>query len=171
MSQSFHGGLSTSAHRRRTDLMPTITPSSMATGPTGVGTRTPSRAGANHDSSRSSTPGKEMLRSVNAGRAMSMSRLDSLSKPRVLVVVPASHHPHQPQHLQHASTPKRISAKKSGFPPKTTKITSSFKSVSLVQLNNTSAIDKSPESLTRSITFNAKSVETRPGKFCDIISG
>ena len=63
MSQSYHPG--SSAHRRRTDLMPTITFNS-ASPASGL--------------SRSSTPGTRMLRSP--GKAVSMSRLDALSKPR-----------------------------------------------------------------------------------------
>ena len=64
MSQSFHP--SSSAHRRRTDLMPTITFSSVSPGNPGSGF------------SRSSTPGGgRMLRSP--GKAVSMSRLDNLS--------------------------------------------------------------------------------------------
>lgn len=66
MSQSMCQPAS-SAHRRRTDLMPTITFSSASPG---VGM------------SRSSTPGTRMLRSP--GKAVSMSRLDHLSKPRNL---------------------------------------------------------------------------------------
>merc|ERR1719414_1698085 len=63
MSQSYHPG--SSAHRRRTDLMPTIT-FNAASPASGL--------------SRSSTPGTRMLRSP--GKAVSMSRLDALSKPR-----------------------------------------------------------------------------------------
>lgn len=66
MSQSMCQPAS-SAHRRRTDLMPTITFSSASPG---------------MGMSRSSTPGTRMLRSP--GKAVSMSRLDHLSKPRNL---------------------------------------------------------------------------------------
>ena len=64
MTQSYHP--SSSAHRRRTDLMPTITYNTASPG-TGI--------------SRASTPGTRMLRSP--GKAQSMSRLDALSKPRL----------------------------------------------------------------------------------------
>jgi len=68
------GGGSASAHRRRTDLMPTITFSSASpAGSMGTG---------GNGYSRSSTPGNRMLRSP--GKAVSMSRLDTLSKPRNL---------------------------------------------------------------------------------------
>ena len=70
MTQSYQP--STSAHRRRTDLMPTITFSSAS--PAGVA--------SGSGFSRSSTPGNRMLRSP--GKAVSMSRLDTLSKPRNL---------------------------------------------------------------------------------------
>jgi hypothetical protein len=157
MSQSFHAGLSTSAHRRRTDLMPTITPSAMA-GST-AGTRTPSRVGTANDGSRASTPGNKMLRSANPGRTVSMSRLDSLSKSRVLVPPHASH-PH-----------KRTPVKKPGLPPNGPTVKhSTSKSVSLVQLNcpstdRRSSIDRNPDSMTRSVTINTRSVSNRSGKF------
>ena len=69
MTQSYHP--STSAHRRRTDLMPTITFNNASPGGTISGSGL----------SRSSTPGTRMLRSP--GKAQSMSRLDILSKPRL----------------------------------------------------------------------------------------
>lgn len=66
---------SASAHRRRTDLMPTITFSTASpAGSAGAG------GGTGNGYSRSSTPGNRMLRSP--GKAVSMSRLDTLSKPR-----------------------------------------------------------------------------------------
>ena len=71
MTQSYHP--STSAHRRRTDLMPTITFNNASPGGTISGSGL----------SRSSTPGTRMLRSP--GKAQSMSRLDILSKPRLKV--------------------------------------------------------------------------------------
>ena len=68
---------SASAHRRRTDLMPTITFSTAS--PAGYAGGAPG-GGTGNGYSRSSTPGNRMLRSP--GKAVSMSRLDTLSKPR-----------------------------------------------------------------------------------------
>ncbi|XP_059084303.1 zinc finger CCCH domain-containing protein 13-like isoform X3 [Tigriopus californicus] len=80
MSQSFclsgTGGTFT-AHRRRTDLMPTITPGMMA---------------RESGSSRSSTPAG--TKRSTPGRAVSMSRLDQLSRPRL-------HANHSPSHTRH----------------------------------------------------------------------
>lgn len=70
---------SASAHRRRTDLMPTITFSTAS--PAGCAAGGPG-GGTGNGYSRSSTPGNRMLRSP--GKAVSMSRLDTLSKPRNL---------------------------------------------------------------------------------------
>merc|ERR1719210_2924947 len=67
MTQSYYNP-SSSAHRRRTDLMPTITFSN-ASPASGI--------------SRASTPGTRML-TRSPGKAQSMSRLDALSKPRPL---------------------------------------------------------------------------------------
>lgn len=81
MSQSFCLSGTTSgtftAHRRRTDLMPTITPGMMA---------------RELGSSRSSTPAG--TKRSTPGRAVSMSRLDQLSRPRL-------HANHSPSHTRH----------------------------------------------------------------------
>ena len=92
MTQSFHGGASPAtsnankiqhANRRRTDLVPTVTPHSA--GGLGVGSQMPSR-----EISRASTPGRKMMTQHRSpGKAVSMSRLDLLSRPRV-------YHPNTP---------------------------------------------------------------------------
>ena len=81
MTQSFHAGATPSQarpNRRRTDITPTITPRA-----TGMGNPFPSR-----EISRSSTPGRRMMMSAtngkSPGKAVSMSRLDQLARPRVL---------------------------------------------------------------------------------------
>ena len=79
MSQSF----CMSAHRRRTDLMPTITPGMCA------------REGS---SSRASTP----HRRNTPGRTVSMSRLDTLSRPRLHASSPNNNANQQPQHHKSA---------------------------------------------------------------------
>lgn len=94
MSQSMCQPAS-SAHRRRTDLMPTITFSSASPG---------------MGMSRSSTPGTRMLRSP--GKAVSMSRLDHLSKPRNIL------RPHN-LHATISSAPtKRVPTKATPSPDK-----------------------------------------------------
>ena len=84
MTQSFHAGASPSparpmANRRRTDITPTITPR------TRMDTSTPF---SSRDISRVSTPGRKMMMSAangkTPGKAVSMSRLDQLARPRVL---------------------------------------------------------------------------------------
>ena len=84
MTQSFHAGAATSSHarvlpnRRRTDLTPTVTAID-----SGLGQPLSSR-----EISRASTPGRRMLLSStngkSPGKAVSMSRLDQLARPRVL---------------------------------------------------------------------------------------
>ena len=83
MTQSFHAGATPSsarphANRRRTDITPTITPRN------GMGTSMIS----SREISRASTPGRRMMNSAAngkaPGKAVSMSRLDQLSRPRVL---------------------------------------------------------------------------------------
>ena len=84
MTQSFHAGATPSparpmANRRRTDITPTITPR------TRMDTSTPF---SSRDISRVSTPGRKMMMSAangkTPGKAVSMSRLDQLARPRVL---------------------------------------------------------------------------------------
>jgi hypothetical protein len=122
MSRSFHVGTTPSAHRRRTDLMPTIvmTPAN----------RTALRV---DDGSRSSTPGQKMLRSKTTGRVQSMPRLDHLARPRVLVI------PHETS--QSVTTPTRNRFHNRGISAGITKQSSitgtPTKSVSMVQLNGT----------------------------------
>ena len=115
MTQSYHP--STSAHRRRTDLMPTITFNNASPGGTISGSGL----------SRSSTPGTRMLRSP--GKAQSMSRLDALSKPR----------------LKHAATPLSLAPKRPV--PKTTSppTTSGYRkmSQSMTHLAHLSPVKKS----------------------------
>jgi hypothetical protein len=88
MATSMSSSSQNSAHRRRTDLMPTITFSSVSPG-SGL--------------SRSSTPGTRMLRSP--GKAVSMSRLDALSKPRT----PRLHAPDQQAPAKRPSVPQKHS--------------------------------------------------------------
>ena len=90
MTQSFHAGATPTHHptkvlsnRRRTDLTPTITPGTM-----GMGQSVLSR-----ETSRASTPGRQMLMSGNMngrspGKAVSMSRIDQLARPRMLNINP-----------------------------------------------------------------------------------
>jgi len=101
MSQSYHQG--SSAHRRRTDLMPTITFSS-ASPASGL--------------SRSSTPGTRMLRSP--GKAVSMSRLDALSKPRKpLHATPTSNQASSVTPLKAQKAPRQLQkVPKSASPPR-----------------------------------------------------
>jgi hypothetical protein len=127
MSQSFHAGVSTTAHRKRTDLMPTITASNTPTNSNG-GSRAQSRVGGN-DGSRPSTPGHKMLGSAKAGRTVSMSRLETLSKPRVTLIPPVPH-------ASNAASPPRTSPSRNrSSPPSSAKRSSPSKSVSMVQLN------------------------------------
>ena len=133
--------------------MPTPTPSSMA-GSTS-GTRTPSERP--HHGSGASTPANKMFNSPHAGRTVSMSRLDSLSKPRVVVIPHATATAAQPAQ-------KRQAVKKSGLPPNGTVVKHpASKSVSLVQLNCPSP-DKSQAHMTRSVTISHRSVLNRSGK-------
>ena len=90
MTQSFHSGATPSdarvhPNRRRTDLTPTVTASGMGTG---MGQPMSSR-----EMSRASTPGRRMMISHTNGRspgkAVSMSRLDQLARPRVLNLNPS----------------------------------------------------------------------------------
>ena len=106
MTQSFHAGATPSparpmANRRRTDITPTITPR------TRMDTSTPF---SSRDISRVSTPGRKMMMSAangkTPGKAVSMSRLDQLSRPRVLnltqsrATTPSEHSPsHAPLSL------------------------------------------------------------------------
>ena len=82
MTQSFHAGATPShtrvhSNRRRTDLTPTVTASTMGTG---MGPPLSSR-----EISRASTPGRRMMNNGKPpGKAVSMSRLDLLARPRVL---------------------------------------------------------------------------------------
>ena len=83
MTKSFHAGATPSQarpNRRRTDITPTITPHGMGTG---MGNPFSSR-----EISRASTPGRRMMMSAangkSPGKAVSMSRLDQLARPRVL---------------------------------------------------------------------------------------
>ena len=85
MTQSFHAGATPShtrvhPNRRRTDLTPTVTASGMGTG---MGQPLSSR-----EISRASTPGRRMMmpntNGKSPGKAVSMSRLDQLARPRVL---------------------------------------------------------------------------------------
>ena len=108
MTQSFHAGASPSparpmANRRRTDITPTITPRTRMD--TSMGTPFSSR-----DISRVSTPGRKMMMSAangkTPGKAVSMSRLDQLARPRVLnltqsrATTPSEHSPsHAPLSL------------------------------------------------------------------------
>ena len=117
MSQSYHP--SSTAHRRRTDLMPTITFSSASPGGLGLGY------------SRSSTPGGgRTLRSP--GKAVSMLHLDNLSRPRNISrnlnqnfsPSPPSHmhavaNNHSAQHF--SSTKSRQLLNKTTSPPSTDK--------------------------------------------------
>jgi hypothetical protein len=94
MTQSYHPSGSSTAHRRRTDLMPTITLSSA------------SPAAPSSGLSRSSTPGNKMPRSP--GKAVSMSRLDMLSKPRLrLHATPSNSAPKTRQTPKTASPPNQ----------------------------------------------------------------
>ena len=157
MSQSFHAGVSATAHRRRTDLMPTITAST----PTGsnVGTRASSRI----DGSRSSTPGHKMLRSANAGRTVSMSRLETLSRPRVLVIPHAS---------SNAAAPPKSSSPRSRFSP----AKSASKSVSMVHLNGPPMSvrrpsDDSANDASTARSFKTRSVASKNGKSVCSVKG
>ena len=86
MTQSFHAGATPSparpiANRRRTDITPTITPRSRTDN--GMGYPLSSR-----DSTSRNTPTRKMWMSASngksPGKAVSMSRLDQLARPRVL---------------------------------------------------------------------------------------
>jgi hypothetical protein len=149
MSQSFHAGIATTAHRRRTDLMPTIT-SSVA--PSHAGTRNSSRM----DGSRSSTPGNKMLRSANPGRTVSMSRLEVVSKPRVLVPNP---------HASNNTTATTTTPRKPRSPPSASKRASSM-SVSMVQLNGPNPVTSRRTSDDQSRALKTPSFSNRAGKFC-----
>jgi len=99
MSRSFHVATTSTAHRRRTDLLPTIvmTPANKA------GIRL-------EDGSRSSTPGHKMLHSKTTGRGQSMPRLDHLARPRVLVIpheTPARNRLHNTARVPTANTPTK----------------------------------------------------------------
>lgn len=120
MSRSFHVGTTPSAHRRRTDLTPTIvmTPAN----------RTALRV---EDGSRSSTPGQKMLRSKTTGRVQSMPRLDHLARPRVLVI-PHETSPSNPTPTRNRFHNRGISA---GISRQT--VGTPTKSVSMVQLSGT----------------------------------
>ena len=162
MSQSFHAGVSTTAHRKRTDLMPTITASTTPTN-SNVGTRASSRVGG-HDGSRSSTPGHKMLGSSKAGRTVSMSRLETLSKPRVTLIPP-------PPHASNAASPPRTSPSRNrSSPPSSAKRSSPSKSVSMVQLNGPMSgvrrpsDDSGQDNSTRS--FKTRSVSNRNSGKC-----
>ena len=158
MSQSFHAGVSATAHRRRTDLMPTIT----AATPTGSNVGTP-RASSRIDGSRSSTPGHKMLRSANAGRTVSMSRLETLSRPRVLVVPHAS---------SNAAVPPKSSSPRSRFSP----AKSASKSVSMVHLNGPPMTvrrpsDDSANDVSTTRSFKTRSVAIKNGKSVRSVKG
>ena len=115
MAQSFHAGATpqhTKIHsnRRRTDLTPTITLQ-------GVGTRTSDQM-TPREISRSGTPGRKMLAhqtgrsATSPGKAVSMSRLDQLARPRVLNLNP--HQPFSPtevtpSHAQSRNSNARVS--------------------------------------------------------------
>ena len=101
MTQSYYNP-SSSAHRRRTDLMPTITFSN-ASPASGI--------------SRASTPGTRML-TRSPGKAQSMSRLDALSKPRLFF---NKHDPATPT-TKFSGTPKRQNVLQSKNSPSPTKV-------------------------------------------------
>ena len=101
-------GSSNSAHRRRTDLMPTITFSSASpAGSSGM-------HGTGNGYSRSSTPGNRMLRSP--GKAVSMSRLDTLSKPRNLRPVHQNNVLHATTNQNSTTTPPKNHMRQGGSP-------------------------------------------------------
>jgi hypothetical protein len=83
--------------------------------------------GTTAEGSRSSTPGHKMLRSANAGRTVSMPRLETLSKPRVLVTPHASPPNHAP--------PRNAAGKRAPGLPHGGGRRSPSKSVSMVHLN------------------------------------
>jgi len=101
-------GSSNSAHRRRTDLMPTITFSTASpAGSSGM-------HGTGNGYSRSSTPGNRMLRSP--GKAVSMSRLDTLSKPRNLRPVHQNNVLHATTNQNSTTTPPKNHMRQGGSP-------------------------------------------------------
>ena len=88
MTQSFHADATPTtqarvlSNRRRTDIHPTVTPNAIGAGMVG-------QPISSREISRASTPGRRMMMSSNMngrspGKAVSMSRLDQLSRPRVL---------------------------------------------------------------------------------------
>ena len=130
MTQSYHP--STSAHRRRTDLMPTITFNNASPGGTISGSGL----------SRSSTPGTRMLRSP--GKAQSMSRLDILSKPRLKLHASAAHQNTPALSLSSSSAHKRQVPKTTSSPPSTASSGRRKMSQSMSHLAHLSPAKKSP---------------------------
>merc|ERR1712223_1974578 len=130
MTQSYHP--STSAHRRRTDLMPTITFNNASPGGTISGSGL----------SRSSTPGTRMLRSP--GKAQSMSRLDILSKPRLKLHASAAHQNTPALSLSSSSAHKRQVPKTASSPPSAASSVRRKMSQSMSHLAHLSPAKKSP---------------------------
>merc|ERR1712223_2165781 len=130
MTQSYHP--STSAHRRRTDLMPTITFNNASPGGTISGSGL----------SRSSTPGTRMLRSP--GKAQSMSRLDILSKPRLKLHASAAHQNTPALSLSSSSAHKRQVPKTASSPPSAASSGRRKMSQSMSHLAHLSPAKKSP---------------------------
>ena len=129
MTQSYHP--STSAHRRRTDLMPTITFNNASPGGTISGSGL----------SRSSTPGTRMLRSP--GKAQSMSRLDILSKPRLKLHASAAQNT-PALSLSSSSAHKRQVPKTASSPPSAASSGRRKMSQSMSHLAHLSPAKKSP---------------------------
>lgn len=166
MTQSFHADATPTHHarvlsnRRRTDLTPTITAN--ATG-TAMGQPMSSR-----EISRASTPGRRMLMSnmngQTPGKAVSMSRLDQLSRPRVLNLNP--HQTPSPTEVSpsHAQSSRTSNARLNHRRDKIGQSLSKKNSASMGHLNgpiNSSAAPKMRQRMGPPLSASA-STRTRP---------